>query len=123
MAMTINLTLVVQMAHFLIAYVLISKFFLKPGYDAVKSDENRLRQIRSLIEEEQQQVAQKELEKRSRWQQCQHYFYKNRPVVQTDRVGLVPLGNQVPFPEPSEKELKELAHEVSVHLKEKMLHD
>ena len=64
MAMTINLTLVVQMAHFLIAYVLISKFFLKPGYDAVKSDENRLRQIRSLIEEEQQQVAQKELRKK-----------------------------------------------------------
>lgn len=123
MELAINLTLIVQIVHFLIAYVLISKFFLKPGYDAVKSDENRLRQIRSLIEEEQQQVAAKELKKRSRWQACQQYFYKNRPVVETQRAGLVPLVQQGPYSEPSQKELKELAHEVSMSLKEKMIHD
>ncbi len=123
MELTINLTLIVQIVHFLIAYVLISKFFLRPGYEAVKSDENRLRQIRSLIEEEQQHVAAKELKKRSRWQACQQYFHKNRPIVETQSVGLVPLSHQAPFPEPSEKELKELAHDVSMSLKEKMLHD
>ena len=88
MAMTLNLTLVVQMAHFLLAYALIARFLLKPAYDAVKSDENRTRQLNALIEQEQKKLQQKREHKRKRWQECQHYFYTNRPHLEATDLGV-----------------------------------
>ncbi len=88
MTMQINLTIVVQMIHFLFAYLILSKFFLRPGYDALKEDDERLHNLRSVLIQEQEILAQKKEYKRSRWQICQNYFYKHRPVFETEILGL-----------------------------------
>ena len=88
MAMTLNLTLVVQMFHFLIAYYFISKVLLKPVYEAIKSDENRARQLRALVDSEQERLRDKKAYQKMRWQLCQNYFYKHKPSLEQKEVAL-----------------------------------
>lgn len=119
--MTINLTIVVQMAHFLIAYFLITKFLLRPGYEAVKSDENRLRQLRALMISEQEKLAEKQEYKRRRWQVCQNYFYQNRPNIEPEEFRIKTLKALEPLPEMSSSELLSKAKEITSKLYEKVI--
>ena len=123
MALTLNLTLVVQMAHFFIAYLLIAKFFLSPGYEAVKSDDDRIRQLTALIVDEQEKLAEKQEYKRSRWQQCQNYFYQNRPELETEVFGVKSFKTIERAPALSPHDLEVKAGEISAALKKKVLHD
>lgn len=81
MAMNLNLTLVVQMAHFFFAYWLISRFLIKPGYNAIKIDEERLRQLTYVINTEQKALDAIKTHKKDRWQQCQFYFARKKPII------------------------------------------
>lgn len=121
MAMTINLTLVVQIAHFFIAYWLISRFLLTPGYEALKVDHERLRQLRAALIDQQGKLAQKQEYKRSRWKLCQSYFYQRRPAFEEKIFGLKSLQSLEPPSRLPDKELTEIANEVSKTLKKKVL--
>ncbi len=123
MAMTLNLTLVVQIAHFLIAYALLSRFFLRPGYRAVKSDENRLRQLRAAIITEQKRLAEKQEYKRNAWVHCQHYFYQHRPVFEVEKRGVQSTQALEPLPEITQQELETLAAALSGAVKKQVLRD
>lgn len=121
MVMQLNLTLLVQMLHFLFAYFLISKFLLKPGYDVIKADENRLHQVRSLLVTEQEVVAQKQEYKRQRWQMCQNYFYQHRPIFEQDIQGITSFKSVEKPTEIEQKNLEKVGDEISGKLKETML--
>lgn len=121
MAMTINLTLVVQMVNFLIAYALLTKLLLKPGYEAVKSDENRGRQLRALIQQSQEKLAERQTYKKNRWQRCQDYFYTNKPVVEIKPLFTLTRQTLARPPSLSADELKELAHTINSKIKKKVL--
>lgn len=121
MAMTVNLTLLVQMINFLIAYFLITKFLLRPGYEAVKSDENRLHQLRTAMVIEQDKLAEKQEYKKRRWQLCQSYFYQNRPHVEPEDFRMKMLKTLEPLPEMSEAHLAAKAKEINAHLYEKIM--
>ncbi len=121
--MTLNLTLLVQMAHFLIAYLLIAKFLLRPGYEAVKSDAERLHQLTSLIVGEQEKLAERQEYKRRRWQICQNYFYQNRPELDTHEYGLKSFDVLEQAPAMTKEELDAKAVEISHKLKKKVLYD
>ena len=121
MAMTPNLTLVVQMVHFLFAYALLTKFLLKPGYEAIKSDENRLHQLRSLISGEKEKLAEKQEYKKKRWQLCQNYFYQNRPDLEAEQQGLRSLKSLEQIVPLTQEELLAKSQEISDKLKSKVL--
>lgn len=80
MDLSVNLTLVVQVANFLVAYILINKIFLRHGYASVKADRDRERQLKSNIVARQELIAHKQLYKADRWKLFQDYFYKQKPA-------------------------------------------
>ena len=81
MGITINLTLLVQMAHFLCAYIIITRLFLRPGYQAVVEDNQRFNHIRSRVVAHQELIAHKQAHKRTRWRLFQDYFHKQKPPL------------------------------------------
>lgn len=123
MAMTINLTLLFQVAHFLIAYALITRLFLKPGYLALKEDENRMRQLKGALIEEQERLAQKELYKKERWRVCQNYFSVHRPPIIEERGGLRSTEAVAPLGDLTSEQLAKTAQDVSKKLKERLIND
>jgi hypothetical protein len=123
MALNINLTLVIQIINFLIAYVLINSLFLKPGYRALKADEDRLRQLRGALVHEQEILAQKEHYKKDRWRSCQNYFSANRPVAQEIAGGMKSTDAIVPLPDISQQQIAASAQEISKKLESRLLND
>lgn len=120
MDMSINLTLVVQVVNFLIAYVIVSHFFLKPGYKAVRLDEDRLRHIKSQITAREELIAHKQEHKHARWALFQDYFYRQKPDLHEelklahsfkDGMAILPLTKQ---------ELSRMSKEIAKHIKGKI---
>lgn len=79
--MTLNATLIVQIFNFLIGYVIISNFFLKPVYNAIKREEHFLHDLKEKMNYELDLVRAKENEKENDWQSCQNYFHEHKPQV------------------------------------------
>lgn len=123
MAMTLNLTLVIQVAHFLIAYMLLSRFLFRPGYEFLKADENRLQQLKTLIVVEQEKLAEKQEYKRKRWQHCQNYFSLNRPQIEREMLGLRSTQSIEQLPTFTQKEIEEAATTISRTIREQVLRD
>jgi hypothetical protein len=121
MAMNINLTLVVQIIHFLGASFVIKRFLLRPGYEAIKADEDRLRQIRGLIAAQQSVIAQRQEHKRQRWTICQNYFSQNRPILEKEQPLFGPRKVLTALSTPSAEELEQLAQGMVPQLQKKVL--
>lgn len=119
--MTINLTLVVQMINFLMAYYFISKVLLRPAYEAIKSDENKTRQLHGLIEAEQERLDEKNDYKKRRWQMCQNYFYKNKPSLEQEEIAVTSVKSLEAAPEMTMSESIAEAKVISERLREKVL--
>lgn len=123
MALVINLTLAVQVINFLVAYVLITRLFLKPGYRALQADQDRMRQLRGLLVQEQDILAQKELSKEERWRSCQNYFSANRPAVQEVVGGMKSTDAVEPLHDISQTQLALSAKDISKKLESGLLND
>lgn len=123
MALVINLTLAIQVINFLVAYVLITRLFLKPGYRALQADADRLRQLRGVLVHEQDILAQKELYKEGRWRSCQNYFSANRPIVQELVGGMKSTDAVEPLRDISQTELALSAKDISKKLESGLLND
>ncbi len=120
-ALGINLTLVVQMIHFFIAYMVIKYLFLKPGYAVVATDAHRLKQIRSRIVARQELIAHKNTYKQTRWNLFKDFFYKQKPQVRKEyTVSTAPIV-QKKVPEVSLQELDKVARTVADALNKKVL--
>lgn len=79
--MTINLTLVVQIFHFIIAYFIISRLLLKPAIAIITCDENVEKDLLNLIKKRQMEVSDKEFVKNSLWQDSLVMFEKEKPII------------------------------------------
>ncbi len=120
MGMSINLTLLVQIVHFMLAYVIITRLFLRPGYAAVKSDLNRVRQLRNRIVARQELIAHKQTYKRTRWELFQDYFYKQKPEISKELLVSYPQ-KEIMYKPLTQEELSSLSDEISTAIKKKVL--
>lgn len=121
MQMAINLTLLVQIVHFIIAYILITRFLLRSGYKAVKSDANRDRQLKSRIVARQELIAHKQMYKKSRWELFQDYFSKQKPQISKPVWVSHPAKIDEELPELSPKELDALSDQIAAAIKKKVV--
>lgn len=123
MALSINLTLVVQMIHFFIAYYLINYLFLRPGYKVVASSMHRIKQIKSRIVARQELIAHKQNYKNTRWELFKDFFFKQKPHL--PREYNVPASTtsliKKSIPEPSVGELEKEARAIADLLSKKVL--
>lgn len=120
MTLSINLTLVVQMVHFIIAYLMINYLFLKPGYKVVAADLYRVKQITSRIVARQELIAHKRAYKQTRWKLFRDYFYKQKPQFHKDYETEFPHVHEK-LPELTVQEREQLVSDVSAALRKKVL--
>jgi len=90
--MLINGTLLVQIFHFLIAYVLLRYLFFKPVYGIIEKEDNAQKKQQDLLQDQKTRIAQQITLKREAWQECQHYFKHHAPSL----VNQEPIDHKVP---------------------------
>ncbi len=124
MALSLNFTLVIQAFHFLVAYWFISRLLLKPAYRLLQAEIKKLSDLRARVVHEQEYLALQQERKHQGWQDCQEYFYKNRPVLERPQERAVERAASItPGKELTHDELDALSDEVVLDLKSKVLHD
>jgi hypothetical protein len=123
MALALNLTVLVQVINFFIAYALITQLFLKPGYRAFKAEEDRMKQLKEALIHDQNELAYRELYKTERWQRCQSYFASHRPHIAYEMGGLISSKAVEPLKEISAQEYDASVKEISQRLKKELMHD
>lgn len=86
--MTINLTLVVQIIHFIIAYFIISRILLKPAIAIIKDEKKERDDFSRLILNTEADIKSKELLKKSLWQGSLRQFKASQPDIEKPILGL-----------------------------------
>lgn len=78
----INLTLLFQIVHFFIAYLLLRFFILKPILSLVQKEKQARQSLLSNLQNLKEQVTIKEQEKQNAWLHYQYYFALHTPNVE-----------------------------------------
>ncbi len=92
----INLTLIVQIIHFGVAYFLIRTLFLKPLIEVIEQEDHYDRTIRQNVSTAEKEKAQQEHINADLWASAQRSFAKMRPEVEHE-----PQSADVTFVAPS----------------------
>lgn len=122
--MNVNLTLLVQIFNFLVAYYLLSKFLLKPALNIIYEDINYKSSLRMAIVEEEEKLKKKELHKKEQWRKCQYFFKQNKPEVDLELVAKETDTSSIKSPiELNDNERKQLVNDLVLTLKSKVMHN
>lgn len=78
----INLTLVVQIFHFLIAYLILSRLLLKPAVSIIQGEEKKEEVLISNAKVEQKNIQEKEIHKEEFWKKSLEEFEKAKPETE-----------------------------------------
>lgn len=120
--MNINLTILVQLVNFFIAYSVLTKFFLKPWLEVFDKDRRDRARLKHMLSEQQELLLEKKRHKLIQWQRFQAYFNQQRPdpvthtvVITPDNKGVAPVGAL------SKEQKTHVVHDVVTALKKKVL--
>jgi hypothetical protein len=121
MALSINLTLIVQALHFMLAYAVISRVLLKPAYKVLHQELKHLAELRSMVVREQERLALRQEDKKQGWRECQRYFYTYKPTFERERME-VTLSIE-PLARLTKEEKTKLTQAIAAVLKQKVVYD
>lgn len=77
--MALNFTLVVQMAHFVVAYFLIDRVLMRTVVGAINHDQHKEDRVQAAIDYEVAQVGILEAQKKESWQKIRFRIKENAP--------------------------------------------
>lgn len=77
--MNINATLVIQVIHFFIAYLLFRFILLKPAYGAIREDEAAKVSLEQLIADDKRLVEERRQKISEQWRESSIFFQKYLP--------------------------------------------
>jgi len=80
--MDINITLLIQAFHFLIAYLLLRYFLFTPVWHAVTQEQGEQDILVHAIEDQKNKIALGESKKYARWLSYQSYFSRQTPDLE-----------------------------------------
>lgn len=83
--MEINATLVVQMVHFFVAWVMFKKLLLEPALEVILADTAEQRNAQGKIATLRSDVVQHKDKKAAQWSAYQHHFRKEMPRVTDEK--------------------------------------
>lgn len=119
--MLINATLIVQIIHFFIAYLILRFLFFAPAYKEFESEKHTENRFKDTIEEVNAVIAQKEQERARTWQELQFFYQANRPEVSdSDLYFFRNVTPQLQTPQIQEQEVSRLVEQSSNDLKNKI---
>lgn len=112
--MDINMTLLVQMGNFLIAYGMIRALLIKPVYAVLMHEAAEQADLQETVESRSIILAQKEREKQEQWQAHQVELVGAMPAPKSESLFVTRQG--IPSPEIitlSAQEIEQLTHEIA----------
>lgn len=120
--MNINLTLLLQVIHFFIAYIIITKLLLKPALASIRSGEQLFKELNALVLTEKNNLQEKQLYKQKIWQSYQNSFRQNSPKVFEEEQLIEPGKIKINKIENlSDDKLQKLSQEITNALKQKVI--
>ena len=121
--MTLNATLLVQIFHFLIAYLILDRLFLRKAVGIIQQEKAEQDALMQEIQKERDAVAQKHAQKEKAWQGFQQQFAKETPrLIQRPRFS--EHQKEMPYhEEPTKNEVQESAALLQELLTQKVTHD
>ncbi len=81
--MNINFTVVVQLLHFFIAYILIERLLLRPAAALIQKEDDERLKLQNLAAFNKERLGQKEIDKEREWRMVQELFLKTMPRART----------------------------------------
>lgn len=121
--MIINLTLIVQMCHFAVAYYMLKILFLRPAVDLILKQDVQKKLVHESVDKQQKELAHQEEARRLQWRYLQRLLQVEKPVVG---------GVKIPFSLPvlqswqsiiQKNQLQTMTQEVKDALVERLSHD
>ncbi len=122
MDLSINLTLVVQLGNFLVAYWLLTKFLWRPAYTVISNEMTAERKLKSTIVARQELIAHKQLYKVDRWRLFQDHFRKQKPSF-IEEYSLAHPQESLNLPELTDQQIVILSQEISSTIKPQVVND
>lgn len=110
----INGTLILQAAHFIIAFYLIKYFLFKPVFAHIEAEDALQESLVSAVQEHQAAVAQKEHELSDHWHALRSHFAHNAPSLKLQRL-VIPKPS-IMMPEISTGDVKGISQQVAKKL-------
>ncbi len=105
----INGTLILQAAHFIIAFYLIKYFLFKPIFAHIKTEDALQQSLVSAVQEHQAAVAQKEHELSDHWYALRSHFANATPSLKQPRL-TIPKPS-ITMPEISSADVQRMAQQ------------
>ncbi len=122
--MNINITLLIQIFNFIIAYVIVRTLLLKPAVAVILQEEEYRAHLDASIESNLKANKAKEETMAHRWTTAKEIFASRAPdVVQAEQALRVPTEAKMPkIPEIDKRVLKPMAADVADELVERIRH-
>lgn len=98
--MEINITILIQAFHFLIAYLLLRYFLFVPVWRVVTQEQTKQDTLVQAIEDRKNQIALGESKKYERWLSYQSYFARQTPDLE---YAVFPIVRHVVYEPPIKK--------------------
>lgn len=119
----VNLTLLVQMVHFGIAYYILDLLVLRIAVRQVQQEEQVITRLQQDIQQIGHQIDQKKEGQAHEWQHMQQLLVQQKPEVKLTSL----LSIEQPEPQAAvsltRKEIAQQAHEMKQLIIEKVMHD
>lgn len=110
----INSTLILQAAHFIIAFYLIKYFLFRPVFAYIETEDALQESLVSAIQEHQAAVAHKEHDLAAHWQMLRLHFAQNVPSLKMHRI--LSSKAAIVMPQLASEKMQTLAQEVAKKL-------
>lgn len=119
--MQINMTLVVQAGHFLVAYVILKRLLLRPVFSVIEQETMQVDALVETIESRTVIVQEKKRDSKERWEHYQKEMRAQAPPEQQEPIfrDISPTYTTVSY---SPEYIKTITHKVATALTEKAKH-
>ncbi|CDK30919.1 hypothetical protein [Candidatus Babela massiliensis] len=121
MNISLNLTLLVQIINFLIAYFLLTRFLLKPALNLFKEDLSKRTSLKNNVIKIQDKVLRKEEHKALEWKKYQEYFMNHMPKISYDQNLKLDTLSIERVDKLKYEDLEKMASDISLILKSKVI--
>lgn len=119
---SVNLTLVVQISNFLVAYVIVRNLLLRPALDVIEQEEQLQAQALKTIDMYLRSNGAKEDTMSRRWKSCQKEFEDQSPRTAQLKGLKVTRDEKQEFQMPDEKEIEIMTEKLAREIAQEVRH-
>ncbi len=121
MNISLNLTLLVQIINFLVAYFFLTRFLLKPALNLFQEDLSKRTSLKNNVIKIQDKVLRKEEHKALEWKKYQEYFKNHMPKIAYDQNLKLDTLSIERVDKLKYEDLEKMASDISLILKSKVI--